>query len=246
MKPKSVLLAILTLSMALLSVSASAHGIWFAERAMQVGLIYGVGADDLDMVKRLPLIKSHSGYDSDLNEIETELMAAGPIVLSVSDDIPTVYTAVMNNGVWSKTPDGKWHKKGKDEVPDAVIAERTMKYAVHLHDKLTAPLKPLANQTLQIIPSTYPLPEMMGDILQFQVLFEGKPAAGAKIKADFVNDPDAPYIFTNEEGFASVRIRNQGLNVIAAVFDGPADDPKKVNKIEHLATLSFVLEHLPE
>ena len=33
---------------------AQAHGIWFAQRAKQLALIYGVGADDLDMVRRLP------------------------------------------------------------------------------------------------------------------------------------------------------------------------------------------------
>lgn len=37
---------------------ADAHGIWFAQRARQLALIYGVGADDLDAVKRLPLIVS--------------------------------------------------------------------------------------------------------------------------------------------------------------------------------------------
>ena len=44
--------------------AADAHGIWFAQRATQLALIYGVGADDLDSVKRLPLIKSVSGYDA--------------------------------------------------------------------------------------------------------------------------------------------------------------------------------------
>ena len=32
-------------------VAAQAHGIWFAQRAKQLALIYGVGADDLDMVR---------------------------------------------------------------------------------------------------------------------------------------------------------------------------------------------------
>ena len=33
---------------------AGAHGIWFAQRATQLALMYGVGADDLDAVRRLP------------------------------------------------------------------------------------------------------------------------------------------------------------------------------------------------
>jgi hypothetical protein len=43
---------------------ADAHGIWFAQRARQLALIYGVGADDLDAVKRLPLINAVKGFDA--------------------------------------------------------------------------------------------------------------------------------------------------------------------------------------
>ena len=43
-----------------------------------------------------------------------------------------------------------------------------------------------------------------------------------------------------------VGLRNQGLNVITAIYDGPSDEPTKATKMEHLATLSFVLPHAPE
>jgi hypothetical protein len=41
-------------------------------------------------------------------------------------------------------------------------------------------------------------------------------------------------------------VRNHGLNVIAASFDGPPDDPVRAAKTGMLATLSFALEHGPE
>jgi nickel transport protein len=41
-------------------------------------------------------------------------------------------------------------------------------------------------------------------------------------------------------------VRNQGLNVIRAVYDGPTDAPTKYKKIEHTATLAFTLAHAPE
>ncbi len=225
---------------------ANAHGIWFAERATQTALVYGVGADDLDAVKRLPLITNFAAYDANLNPVDAELFVAGPLPLVVSDDQPPVVTAVLDNGTWSKTADGEWHKKGKDEVPDAVIAEHTMKYAVHLRGKLNKPLAALPNQTLQIIPVNYPLPEMMGDKLKLQVLLNGEPVKNAEIKTDYVNDPDQKPLHTDKKGMVTVKISNQGLNVIAAIYKGPADDPKKVNFVEHTATLSFLLEHLPE
>jgi hypothetical protein len=51
----------LAISLGALAPSADAHGIWFAQRARQLALVYGVGADDLDAVKRLPLVKETKG-----------------------------------------------------------------------------------------------------------------------------------------------------------------------------------------
>ena len=44
--------------------------------------------------------------------------------------------AVLFNGIWSKTPDGEWIKKGRDEVPNAVVAEKNYKYAVQIRGPL--------------------------------------------------------------------------------------------------------------
>ncbi|MEO6359780.1 MAG: DUF4198 domain-containing protein [Sphingomicrobium sp.] len=238
-------------SAAALLVSASvvnAHGIWFAQRANQLGLIYGVGSDDLDMVKRLPLIKGVSGYDAQWNPVVATLRAAGPIVLVDSDEPVSAVAAWMDNGVWSKTPDGEWHKKGYDEVPNAIISERTMKFAVHLL-KLPMPkggVPILKDQVLQIIPVPAAIPEQLGKPLTVKILFNGKPAAGALVKQDFVNDPDQEPLKAAADGTVTLNVRNQGLNVIGATFVGPSDQPAKYKKIEYLATLSFVLPHAPE
>ena len=50
---KVLTLAALTAS-CLFSVQAQAHGFWFAQRANSLAMVFGVGADDLDVVKRLP------------------------------------------------------------------------------------------------------------------------------------------------------------------------------------------------
>ena len=72
------ILAVTVAGSALLALAAplSAHGIWFAQRATQIALIYGVGADDLDAVKRLPLIKTVTGYDADWAPVTTSLRRA--------------------------------------------------------------------------------------------------------------------------------------------------------------------------
>jgi len=224
---------------------ADAHAIWFAQRSKQIALIYGVGADDLDSVKRLPLVRSVAGYDAQYKPVPTTLRAAGPMVMVDSDSPATVVTAVMFNGIWSKMPDGEWVKKGRDEVPNALLSEKNFKYAVYLNGPLSAPLPAFPDQVVQIVPAEK-IPERMGEPLKVRVLFQGKPVAGARVIADLVNDPDAEKIITGADGIATIKVRNQGLNVVNAVYDGPSDEPARASKMEHEATLSFVLQHAPE
>lgn len=230
----------------LATTAAAAHGIWFAQRSTQLALIYGVGADDLDAVKRLPLVKTIAGYDAAGSPIPTRLRVAGPLLLVDSDSQPSVVAAVLFNGIWSKTPEGEWVKKGRDEVPKATTSEKNFKYAVHVIGALNGPLPVLPEQTLQIVPVDDKLPLEMGKPLALRVLHRGKPVEGAKVLADFVNDPDAVPAKTAADGRVTITVRNQGLNVVAAIWDGPTDEPTKSDKIEHLATLSFVLPHAPE
>jgi hypothetical protein len=225
--------------------TADAHAIWFAQRSKQLAFIYGVGADDLDSVKRLPLVQKVAGYDAQYKPVPTALRAAGPMVMVDSDSPATVVTAVMFNGIWSKMPDGEWVKKGKDEVPNAVISEKNFKYAIYLNGPLSAPLPAFPDQIVQIVPAEK-IPEKMGEPLKVRVLYKGKPVAGARVIADLVNDPDAEKIITGADGIATIKVRNQGLNVVNAVYDGPSDEPAKASKMEHEATLSFVLQHAPE
>lgn len=247
MKAKNILaagLAIATLAMGLHQ--AQAHGIWFAQRATQTALIYGVGADDLDMVKRLGLITGTYGYDADWQPVASSLRANGPIVV-VDSEAPTVaVAATMDNGTWSRTADGKWHKGGRDTVPDAVLAEKTMKFALYLTGAPNAPIPVLKEQTLQVIPIDKTLPVEMGKPLKVRVLFNGQPVKDAAVQHDYVNDPDQKPVKTDKDGVATIKVRNQGLNVVAATYVGPADNPKIVDHIEYRATLSFVLPHAPE
>jgi nickel transport protein len=239
-------LAALALIVCMIAMSAAhAHGIWFAQRATQLALLYGIGSDDLDSVKRLPLVRSIAGYDAEWKSIPTTLRVAGPLLLVDSESQPTVVAAVLFNGIWSKTPEGEWLKKGRDEVPNATTSEKNFKYAVRIVGPLSTPIPPLPGQTLQIIPVDA-LPVLMGKPLKVRVLFQGKPVAGARVMWDWLNDPDGKPVKTAANGTVTIKVRNQGLNVITAIFDGPSDEPTKADKMEHLATLSFVLPHAPE
>lgn len=224
----------------------SAHGIWFAQRARQLALIYGVGADDLDMVKRMPLLKSVTGYDSDWAPVTTSLRTAGAIPVVDSDEPLAAVAAVMDYGYWSKTPDGEWHNAGRDVVPNATLAEHNFKYAVHLNEIPTKPVPLLEGHTLQLVPANLAIPQKMGEPMKVRVYYHGKPVAGATVMQDYVNDPDeANPVKTAADGTATVKLRNQGINVLMAIYVGQTAD-KKVDHEEYRASLSFVLPHAPE
>ena len=242
---KSLALVAVVAGMAVTS-AADAHAIWFAQRAKQLAFIYGVGADDLDSVKRLPLVNSVAGYDAQYKPVPTKLRVDGPMVMVDSDAPVTVVTAVMPYGVWSKQPDGEWVKKGRDEVPNALMSTKNFKYTVHIEGPLTSPMPAFPDQTLQIQPVSAKLPEKLGEPMKLRVLLHGKPIAGARVLADMVNDPDGVPLKTGPDGTVVIKVRNQGLNVVNAVFEGPTDEPAKAQRIEHEATLSFVLQHAPE
>jgi uncharacterized GH25 family protein len=226
--------------------AAGAHSIWFAQRATQIALIYGIGADDLDSVKRLPLINKVAGYDGEYRPVATQLRVAGPLLLVDSDEAPSVVTAAMDYGMWTKTPDGEWHKAGKDEVPNAQVSEHNFKYAVFLKEQLAKPLPAFADQLLQIVPVDPAIPQQMGKPLRVRVLYKGKPVPGAIVQRDLVNDPDEAGQKTAADGTATIEIRNQGLNVLNATYVGPSDQPQKYDRMEYRATLGFVLPHAPE
>ena len=130
-------------------------------------------------------------------------------------------------------------------MPDATKSEHTIKYTVHLR-RLNVATPVLPAHKLQIVPLVKQLPEQMGQALTVRVLYEGRPVQGASVQSDYVTDPDAQPVKTGADGTVTMPVRNQGLNVVVATFATPPANPAKTNRDEHLATLSFVLPHLPE
>ncbi|MGN7158376.1 DUF4198 domain-containing protein [Sphingomonas sp. SAFR-052] len=230
---------------AALAAPSFAHGIWFAQRAKQIALVYGIGADDLDMVRRLPQVEHIVAYDAQFRPIAASARVSGPVVLIDTPAKPVLVSAVLQNGTWSRRGTGEFEKKGRDEMPDATLSERTVKYAVTIEGPLTGRIPALPHQMLQLVPAG-PLPEERGAPLKYIALFNGKPQAGVGVIADMVNDPDAKEVETAADGSVTLPVRNQGLNVLRAVYAGPSDDPKKYDRIEHTATLAFTLPHAPE
>lgn len=112
---------------------------------------------------------------------------------------------------------------------------------IHLRGDLKAPLGAVPGQVLQLTPVAATLPKRMGDSLTLRALLNGKPLAAAAITIDWVNDFRGTPLRTGADGTVTLRVRDQGLNVISVVHQMPAENRTDTDKIEHRATLSFVL-----
>jgi len=140
---------------------------------------------------------------------------------------------------------GKWHNKGKDEVPGELeLSERNFKYAVHM-SALDAKVPVIPAHALQIVP-VGPIPAAKGAPLMIKALYKGQPVGGVQVLTEYVTDPDEIPTVTGADGTTTIRLRNQGLNVVVGILMAPSDNPKKYDRMEERATLSFVLPHLPE
>lgn len=222
------------------------HGIWFAQRADQLALVYGDGAEDLNVVKRLPKITSVGGVNAQGQRVSVRLEPEGKLAFVNLDNNPAIVTATMDNGLWSRDAAGKWHGKGKDEVPGATISGRYLKYATYLAILPAGGIKPVPGLALQIVPTGASFPRKKDERLTVRVLFKGKPLAGAKVWQDMVSDPDGTSMVADANGEVTLPVRNQGLNVIKTEHETASTDPGKTNMTNHFATLSFILEHAPE
>jgi len=226
--------------------AASAHAIWFAQRAGELALVYGHGAEDLSVIKRLDKITSVRGVGAAGDEVPVSLTRTDHLAFVKLDSSPAIVTATLDNGLWSQGPDGKWVGKGKDEVPGAQQSGRYLKYTSHLRVLPQGAVAPVPGLGLQLVPAGPKFPHHKGETLTLRVLLDGKPAVGALVRPDAVNDPDAKPVKAGRDGLVTLKVRNQGLNVIEAQAVSPPADAAKADKTAHTATLSFVLEHMPE
>jgi uncharacterized GH25 family protein len=192
---------------------ASAHGLWTEERRGNIEVVYGHGAEDNAF--KAEKVSGAWAYDTrgKMIPVTVERLADHARLQPLST--PAVMAVALNNGMWSQTADKKWVNQGRSKVPGAITALQTFKYSLAIYQP-GVKLPPLPRLRLIIVPQVDPLSVGPGKALPVKVLLDGKPAAGIKLLGDYRNQPDEVSSETDAEGRASVVVRNQGLNVIAA------------------------------
>ena len=224
----------------LLAPAAGAHGIWIAQRHGDQAVIYGHGASDeaYDPAKIVEL----KAYDSSLAPVGLKQKTEDDHAYVHGDARHAVITAVFDNGFWTEKTDGSWENKPKSKVKDGKTTGRYFKYATSIVAHPKAELKPFG-MPLEIVSLADPTTLKAGDELTIQVLADGRPVPDAKVTAEYTTASHEPVLKTDSQGKLTIRIRNQGLNVIVASMSEKTPASADQDEIGRLATLTFTLGH---
>ncbi len=198
--------------------SAQGHGLWTEQRRGAIEVVYGHGAED--NVFKAQKISSAWAWDRQGRQIPVTVERLADHARLKPLRAPAGVAVVLNNGAWSQTPDKKWVNEDRTKVRDAISSIHTWKYSLALYQEGTT-LPPLKALRLVIVPQVDPLKVGPGKALPVQVLLDGKPVAGVELIGDYRGAPHQVAATTDSEGRASVVVRNEGLNIIAASVTRP-------------------------
>jgi nickel transport protein len=219
------------------TLSANAHGVWLAPRHGEVAIVYGAGPmDDAYSPEKLRDVKALTVDGKPL-----------PVILEKQKNFATVVAPKeagfvvlqLDNGIWTKGPDGKTRNVARASVPGAQSSLHSIKYNTHVLSEEARAGHPVGHK-LEIVPLANPVKLKPGDSLSMQVLFNGKPLVGAVVKADYVNDANMKSGKTDAEGKITLPVRNDGLNVIGVSHSNPVENSAEIDRESLFSTLSFV------
>jgi len=222
-----------------LTSAAHAHGIWTAQRHGDLAIVYGHGAGDdaYDANK----VKSAVSYLASGERRDSKVVHQAKNALVEPAQNAVALTVILDNGVWTKGPDGKSVNKPKSQVPGAQSASHSIKINTTIL-KSGAVSKP-TGQAVEIVALVDPMTLKMGDDLPVQVFADGKPLAGVQLYVDYVNDGHAKSEKTDADGKVTLFVRNDGLNVIGVSHAKKTPDDAQIDQVSYFATLSFTLPH---
>ena len=235
MNARLICAGLLSLAVAFSS-CAAAHGMWIEQRRGILEVIYGHGAEDdaYDAAK----LKTASAFDETGKEMPAVIERLSDHGRIDAGEQPAVVVVTLDNGYWTRDAQGNWHNAGKSAVEGAEESGYYTKSAVSVH-RSGVELPDLSKLDMVIVPLTDPLAVHPGEYLAVTVLVDGKPAKNIELIGDYVNDPETTVATTDAQGKAKLRVRNAGLNVIAASASLPNDDPE-ADVRGMFSTLAFV------
>lgn len=119
-------------------------------------------------------------------------------------------------------------KANATDKPGREMYRRISKLMVHVGQEVDDGYKKVAGLPLEIIPGKHPSTMKKGDLVQFKILFNGKPEFGARVYVwnnknnKIFNQP----VYSQQDGTIDVRIFNDGDWMVSVVKMIPVSNPK--------------------
>ena len=218
------------------AVPADAHGVFYANRLDQKALVLGEGP--LDNAYSPDCVQRIDAYDVNFQPTTVERVDTDKNVLIVPSDNLGVTATFFDYGYFAKTTDGKViPTRDFSNIENLVSVTHARKYNVHYWSEAVKP-GGLYNVPIQIVPSVNPLTLRRGDTLELRIYKDGQPYANAPVIADVIGNL-ASEMQADANGYVSVRVANNGLNVIGVEVAFPTADPNVKEKV--FSSLSFIL-----
>ena len=216
---------------------AAAHGLWTEQRRGNHEVVYGHGAED-DAFKAAK-ISGAWAYDASGKMIPVGVQRLDDHARLQPLRTPAVLAVALDNGTWSQTPDKQWVNQGRSQGPNSTHSLHTYKYSLAIH-QAGASLPDLKPLRLAIVPQVDPLGVGPGNPLRVRVLVDGQPARDVKLIGDYRGMPHEVSATTDADGYAEVKVRNEGLNVIAAALYLPVKGDADIDELGFFSSLTFL------
>ena len=221
--------------------SAWGHAVWLEPRQGEVVVVYGEGPqEDAYTPDR---IKSIEAYSASGRTVSADTGAdKGGYLLLAAPDTAALVAMEMDIGFYTQDADGSWHNKPRREVSNAKQAGHFVKYNLSVLDHVRKMPRRI-DLPLVIVPQSDPLKLNSGDELRVRVLHRGKPLADADLIGDYVNQASRVSAKTDEDGYATLTVRNDGFNLLAVSFNEELTNDPDADRLGMMSTLSFSLHY---
>lgn len=232
----------LLLSLAILPMIAQpvlAHSIWVVrgEEQGEYNILYGHPErneiDPYDPIK----FQEATAYDGNGTPLPFSVKREKDSVSLVSERNVAAITAINNNGYYVRTPENPYKNVFRPEALEANNQETTVthnyKFAKAFYEQSRLVTQPLG-LPLEIIPQQDPYTVGAGQTLQVQVLYQGKPQAGVTVEYGG-GEP----VTTNEQGIASITLKEEEVQVIESEYNVPSTDDEAADEISYASSLTI-------
>ncbi len=226
-----LVVAIVTALFFFQTASADAHDYWIEQKGEGLMLVFGHGSQRLDFeVGKVSALKA---IDDQGKEIPVQKEKKGKGLLLKVNGQPTMVTAIIDNGYWSKTIYG-WKEEPKRKASRVVEAIRQLFYTRMLISWTDAAQTAASGHSIAIIPLQNPFALKAGESLQVKVLYNGTPLSDAEMNGGEHNALGK----TDKEGTIKVPVA-AGVNLLSIEYKEKIKDDPDADMLDQTATLTF-------